>query len=256
MLAIAGAVLGARALLPQGGQPGTGRPPVTGSAGTTPSLSTALTPVGATPTPVQESGGQWLVTRKYQMNAPVSGLVVNDPVGAVLVSGGGSGGVSVTATVSYRSAQPAITQRVSGGTLSLAYSSCTDCGVSFQVTVPRGASITINEGTGHVGLTGLAGGVDVAVHAGSVTATGLTGAEARFSDDVGGINVSFSAPPRQLTAQAQTGAIIVDVPSSADYRVSANTGMGALTVTVPQSSSATHVVTATTNIGAVTVGTG
>lgn len=47
--------------------------------------------------------------------------------------------------------------------------------------------------------------------------------------------------------------MVLTVPADTVYRVSANSGMGAANVTVPQSASATHEITATAGTGAVTV---
>ena len=219
-------------------------------------------------------GPQLSVTQEYAPTAPVSGLIVNDSVGSVSVSGGSGTGVSVTATIHYSSGSPSITHTISGHALTLGYSGCTDCGAAFTVTVPRTASVTIHEQTGHVTVAGIASDVAVGDDTGGVTMTGLTGdvsvqdgiggvsgtglsaTQASFQDGTGSIDVGFTAAPRQLSAVTQTGAVSIRVPSGMAYQVKAGSKVGSVHVSVPQSPAASRVITATTTIGAVSVRNG
>ena len=237
-------------------------------------LTTAATRSSASPRPSAVGGGEWSVTQKYTVTAPVSSLIVNDTAGSVSVTSGSGSEVSVAAKIYYRTSRPSISHTVSGRTLTLGYSACADCSVAFTVTVPRAASVTINEHTGEVAVANLAGDVsvsddtgtvamasltgDVSVQNGSgaINGTGLSTARASFRDLNGIIDVAFTAPPRQLSAVSDTGTVSVQVPSGVTYKVDASSQLGVIDVSVPQSPTATHVITATTDTGPVSVSTG
>jgi hypothetical protein len=254
--------LGVNALLRSAGQPdqsGTGPAPAGSSPG---------------PRPSAVGGGEWSVTQQYTVTAPVSSMIVKDGAGSVSVAAGSGSEVSVTAKIYYRTDRPAISHAVSGRTLSLGYSACADCGVTFTVTVPRAASVTIDEHTGEVTVANLAGDVsvndetgmvklvnltgDVSVRdgTGEVIATGLSSALATFRDGTGMIDVAFNVAPRQVSAVSETGMVAVRVPSGTTYKVTASSQTGLVDDSVPQSAAATHVITATTRTGMVSVSTG
>ena len=253
VLLIAGLTAGVHALMSAGGHQaaaGTGK-----AVPSRPQRTGIVTASQAPPSPA--GGGQWKVTRQYQVTTPVTSLVVDNPVGAVTIIGGATTAVSVTATIDYRGAAPSSTPRVSGHTLTVSYGPCTDCGAAFYVTVPRGVSVTVHEGTGQVTLSSLAGEVSAQSGTGNVTGTGLSGATGRFQIGTGRVDVAYAKPPRQVSVVASTGAVQVLVPASVAYRVSAGSEIGAVDIAVPQSPSASRVISVQDGVGAVTVaGTG
>ncbi|HEX6524572.1 MAG TPA: DUF4097 family beta strand repeat-containing protein [Streptosporangiaceae bacterium] len=215
--------------------------------------------------------GQSSVTQTYTPAVPVTSLIVNDPDGSVSVSSGSGSAVSVTATIYYDDDKPSITHTVSGQALTLGYSSCTDCGVAFTITVPRTASVAINghsgdvtvaslagdvsvvHDIGRVTMTGLTGNVSVQNHIGSISGTGLSAAQASLHNGAGNIDVAFTSAPRRLSAVSRTGRVSVRVPSGNAYQVNASSNVGSVKVSVPQSPATTHVITATVTIGTVSV---
>lgn len=278
VLAVIALGVGGHALLRRAGQPSqpsrpghSGQP---GHSGTPPTATAARSSAGAAPSASAVGGGEWSVTENYTVTGPVSSLIVNDTAGSVSVTGGSGGEVSVTAKIYYRTSRPSISAAVSGRTLALGYSACTDCGVGFAVTVPRGTSVTVNEHTGMVTLDNLAGDVsvsddtgmvaldnlvgDVSVRNGNgaINGTGLSAARASFRDGNGIIQVAFTTPPLQLSAVSDTGRVSVRVPSGTTYRVNASTQVGIVDDSVPQSPTATHVITATSDSGVVSVTAG
>lgn len=269
VILVAAAGVGVHALLRPASQPGQpGARPAVAATRTT----TAAEPSTAGPSAV--GGGEWSVTQKYTITAPVSSMIVNDTAGSVAVAGGPGSEVSVTAKIYYRASRPTVSDTVSGRTLALGYSGCTDCGVAFTITVPRAVGVTVHERTGKVTVADLAGNVavsddtgmvtvagltgDVSVQAGSggIGGTGLSAARASFRDTVGAIDVAFTAPPRLLTAVTDTGMVSVQVPPGTTYRVNASSQLGLVDDSVPQSPTATHVITASSSIGMVSVSAG
>lgn len=260
VLVVVAAGVGVHALVRPASQPGTRPTPAT------------MRSAGSRPSPA--GGGEWTVTQRYTVPAPVGSLIVNDTAGSVAVTAGSGSEVSVTAKIYYRTSRPSISHTVSRRTLALGYSACADCGVAFTITVPRAASVTINEHTGKVTVASVAGDVsvsddtgmisltdlsgDVSVHdgTGAISGTGLSAARASFSDRDGMTELTFTAPPRQLIAESGTGMVSIRVPSGTTYRVEASSKLGMVDDSVPQSAAATHMITATTGTGMVSVSTG
>jgi hypothetical protein len=224
-----------------------------------------------TATGISGCGPQTSVTQKYTPTAPVSRLIVAEPVGSVSVSSGSGSKVSVTTTITYRGSRPSITHKISGRTLALGHSACSNCDVAFTVTVPRAASVAIHLSTGSVTVARLAGDVSVADGTGSVRMAGLTGhvsawddtgsiggtglsaMRASFHDGTGDIHVAFTAAPRKLSAVTRTGSVSVRLPSGTAYQVHAGSRVGSVRVSVPHSPTAPHVIIATTSTGRVSV---
>jgi Toastrack DUF4097 len=216
-------------------------------------------------------GPQFSATQDYTAPVPVDSLIVNDSDGSVSVTGGSGSEVSVTATLTYNTTKPSVTHTIQGQTLTLGYSGCGDCAVSFTVTVPRTDNVTVNDQNGDVTVASLAGDVAVGEDTGDVMMTDLTGdlsiqnedgnvsgtslsaGQASFQNGNGDIDVAFAAAPRQLKAAADTGQVTIGLPSGTAYRVNASSGVGTADVTVPQSPAAAHVVTATSTTGTVAV---
>ena len=94
------------------------------------------------------------------MTATLRALIIRDPVGSVTVTGSSRSSVLVTERISYAGASPVISQRTSNGTLSLTYTCRSgNCGISYDVAVPRSLNLQVQTGTGSIWLSSLAGQV-------------------------------------------------------------------------------------------------
>jgi hypothetical protein len=214
--------------------------------------ATATAPVTSKPTSL--GGGEQRVTTSFDVAAAVTSLTVDDPAGSVTVTAGDVSAVSVTAAIYYAGTAPSITRDLSPAkALALGYSACSKCGVGFSITVPRNASVNVTEDTGAVTLTGIGGNVSVRVGTGSVTATGLTGLTGKFNVGHGRIQAGFTVAPTLVDAAVDTGAVTVQVPSSATYQVTASSAHGPARVTVPRGGQSSHVVNASASAGTVAV---
>ncbi len=213
--------------------------------------------------------------RRWQI--PLTGLrsvVVQTNSGSVAVDAALATAVAVTAQPSYRGAAPAISSTVSRGVLTISASCPSDdshCNVSFQVRLPRALPLQASTQLGAVQVTGMTGSVQVydalgsvqlANLAGPVTATdalgdidgtGLRGARASLTADLGDIDVAFTSPPTLITANDQDGAVMIRVPGTASYAVMASAQLGSTSVTIPRSASSPHVIMASSQLGDVTV---
>jgi len=221
-----------------GEQPGTG--PVSG-------------PPGAS------GAGHATLTRRTERSvasSAVSGLVLRGSVGTVSITGADRSTVAITAHLAYRGSAPVITSGVTHGLLNLGYrcpSGSRDCGVSFDLTVPRALAATVRWGIGDIRLDGLTGPVYVHTGIGQIQASAVSGPFIRLYAGTGMISIGCTAPPRLLVASTGVGAVTIRVPVTVAYRVTADTQVGSVRVTVPQAATSGHEIHASTGPGTVTV---
>ena len=206
------------------------------------------------------AGGQHAtLTRRTEsslVSSPVTGLVVLGSVGNVSITGGDRSTVAITAHLVYRGSAPVLTRRVTGGVLDLGYrcpSNSRHCGVSFDLTVPRGLGMTVRLQVGQIQLSGLSGMITASTGVGQIQASGMSGPRVQLTTGPGMISAEFAAPPQQIVASAGTGSVAIRVPSGTAYRVAASTGVGTVRVAVAQAAASSHVIQASTGTGTVTV---
>jgi hypothetical protein len=213
---------------------------------------------GTSPGPPASGGQHTTLIRRTEsslVSSPVTGLVVRGSVGAVSIAGGDRSTVAITAHLVYRGNAPVITRQVTGGVLDLGYRlpSCSDCGVSFDLTVPRGLGVTVRLGVGQIRLSGLSGTIAASTGVGDIRASGMSGPRVRLTTGPGMISAGFTAPPQQIFARSGIGSVAIRVPSGTAYRVTASTQEGSVRVSVPRAAASSHVIQATTGTGTVTV---
>jgi hypothetical protein len=184
-------------------------------------------------------------------------VVVISHVGNITVTGGGGSSVSVTQQATWSKTPPVTTRTISGKTLTVTYTCPSQlvCAVAYAIQVPRDVAVQAQAGAGAVRLAGIAGNVTAKAKVGLIDGTGLSGASVSLTTDGGGITASFTAAPAALAAVAHVGAIILHLPGTAAYQVSADARVGHADVGVRQSSSSDHVITATTDVGAIKIST-
>lgn len=177
----------------------------------------------------------------------VRSLQVASDSGSITVKG--TSGAPVVDERSGNSLVPAPHQ-LSGGTLTVGSANASK---SYYIQVPKSATVNATAKRGAIQLSSLAGQVQATAAEGTIGGQNLSAANATFSSHTGGIDTSFSAPPKNLAATAQTGAVIIRVPRSGSYQVNAHSGRGPAQVMVPKSTSAQHDISATAGSGPVMV---
>ncbi|HTS97513.1 MAG TPA: hypothetical protein VMI33_12910 [Streptosporangiaceae bacterium] len=214
--------------------------------------ATATRPAAAACT--APGGAECQRTDRFTQPAPPGGLSVRDDVGSVTVTGGDGGSVSVTERVTYRGAPPELLRSARSGVLALGYRCrSSDCGVSYDIEVPRSLSVQVTTGIGSIWLNTLAGPVRARADVGGVHATGLTAHSAELGTDVGSIDAAFTAAPDALIAAAGTGQVTLLLPAGPAYAVTASADVGQVAVSVTRDSASDHVIRASTDVGSVTV---
>jgi hypothetical protein len=231
------------------------------TAGARPSAaSPAATPASTgftAPTSVPPSGSPIPGVRRsavtYRVLSPVSSLALSADVSLVTISGSQQRTVSVTEQIQYSQAPPSFSRSLRGGTLSLGYTCPAepDCGVSYQIQVPRDTAVSVTLQTGSITLSRLAGPVTASTGTGAISATGLSGRTVRLRTGTGEITAGFTSPPATLQATAQTGAINIGVPGTGPYNVTARAF--AYVVNVNISPSSPYAITAQAGTGVITI---
>jgi hypothetical protein len=145
---------------------------------------------------------------------------------------------------------------VTGHKLDLGYtcpSRSRDCGVSFDLTVPRGIGAIVRVGVGQIRLSGLSGTISAGTGIGQIQASGMSVPQIALTTGTGMISAEFVTPPQQIYAHSGIGSVAIRVPSATAYRVTASTQIGSVRVSVPRAAVSSHVIRATTNTGTVRV---
>lgn len=201
------------------------------------------------------AGAHGTPAKTYTVTAPVTSVTV-DTAGSITVTGtSGSGPVTVTENGSYSTTPPATAHTVSGSALTLGYTCKTEllCSVDYDIKVPRGTAVHAEGREGTVTLTSLSGPVTAKTVTGLISASGLTSPTAVLKTNAGGIDATFSAAPASVDASTNAGSIVLSVPGSASYRVSADAVVGTTNVSVPRAATSPHSVTARSDLGGITI---
>lgn len=209
----------------------------------------------------------------YSVAARVRILVVNAQAGGVNVTGGGSGAVSVTEHVTFEGTAPTTAHRVAAGMLVL-NSKCPaleTCGVSYDITVPRGTAVRVQDNAGTIRLESLsgpimahtdAGDIDLrsvsgpiaaSANAGSILGLDLSSSHATLRLSAGDLDATFSSAPASITATAAVGSVTLRLPGNVSYAVNATATVGTIHVSVTRDQASTHVITAATGTGSITI---
>jgi hypothetical protein len=190
--------------------------------------------------------------KRHAIKGPVSAIVVKSGAGDVdLVPAGAR--LEVRETQHYVLTKPKFEQAVAGGVLTIK----SDCNTTFlrcyadlRVTVPPGATVTVEADSGDVDATGI-GPRSARLHSGSGDVRlRLVGRQllASAQTDSGDVDV-VTAAALTIDAQSDSGDVTVDAGGS-PRRTAARSDSGDVTVTVPPGA---YAVDAKTNSGDVKV---
>jgi hypothetical protein len=236
---------------------------------------------------------QVTVTQTVTLVKPVTSLTVQSYGGAIQITSGPVGRVQVSDTLTYgplAGGQPAVTESLSRGHLTLADPACSqdgDCFVSFAVTVPPGVAVTaitdggsltvsgtgaanLDSGGGPVSATRIGGPLTVSTEGGSLLVDGLSGAlhadtfggnltasrvdaaAATVSTDGGDAQIAFAAAPQQVTVSTNGGLAALTVPGG-PYALTADSNGGPQSVEIATNPAAGPSITISSGGGPVQV---
>ncbi|WP_410662691.1 hypothetical protein [Amycolatopsis sp. lyj-84] len=178
----------------------------------------------------------------------ITAIRVDVPVGGLKLRVEDGAPVSLHREVTYTGRNPGKTHSVENGTLVLG--GCSQCGVDYEVVVPRELAISGSIGTGKITLA-RAAAVDLRGDTGDLEVLNSTG-PVKIVTGTGDIKVGLTKPGA-VTASADTGQVTVTVPDGA-YRINASSETGKVeTVGVRQDQASANVLDLKSGTGTVTV---
>lgn len=222
--------------------------------------------------------GQLPRTKHWQLpSSGLRGVVLRANKGSIAITGvSSSSPVAITARPTYQGAAPVLSSNLAGGILTVS-ATCPErsgsqpCTVALTVSLPSRINVTASTDIGSISVGNMTGGAGVSDNLGAIQLRHLSGQVTAIdnlgaisgrdldsrnvvlSSQLGQIAVSFAVVPDLVEATDQNGSVTITVPASATYRVAAHTQLGAVTISVSQSSRSVHVISASSQLGSVTV---
>ncbi|MFC3985936.1 DUF4097 family beta strand repeat-containing protein [Streptosporangium jomthongense] len=194
-------------------------------------------------------------TATHQVTEKVTKLNVRGRSGDVSVTEATGGGVKVVETARWNDEKPETTRRVQGETLFVSYncpSSMDNCGVDYRIEIPKGTTVDLQTGSGHVKLTSLTGAITAVTGSGDITGTGLSGRKVFTKVGSGTAELGYTAVPDEVEMRGGSGDVTVRLPGG-PYNVSTRAGSGDREVSVPQDPASAHKVVMSTGSGDIKV---
>ena len=210
--------------------------------------------------------------------AGLTTLAVDGATGSITITAADTDHVSVRADISDGLRKTGESRRVDGDTLRL-HSACPNigsewCHVNWEVTMPAAMAVVIDNGDGHVTVSGttaaveirndngtvelvdLSGPLNVSTDNGRVTAEQLSSATVTASTDNGRVSLAFANAPTTVAVTTDNGRADVVVPADgAKYRVDTHNDNGSNDVTVPKGATSQRSITVRTDNGSIDVRT-
>ncbi|WP_435611658.1 DUF4097 family beta strand repeat-containing protein [Streptomyces sp. bgisy159] len=146
-----------------------------------------------------------------------------------------------------------------------------DCSAKHRIEVPRGVTVSVEDGDGSVRASGFRDALSIRTGDGSVRVTDTSGplrlrtGDGSVRADVssrqvssrtgdGSAHLRLAAVPDRVDAVGGDGSVTIDLPRAA-YRVTTSSGDGSVDVSVPRDETSAHVVSVRTGDGSVTIRT-
>jgi Putative adhesin len=132
-----------------------------------------------------------------------------------------------------------------------------ECGVHYELSLPRDATITVSSGFGDIVATGLTSSSSIRLDttAGDIRVSGLNAPDIRLSTGLGGLTASLQQPAQTLVASTVAGGLNLTVPDTT-YVVHANSGVGHVSdQAVRVDARSPRTIDATSSLGNITITT-
>ncbi len=190
----------------------------------------------------------------YSVTEKVTELTVETGAGDITVVESDRSGIAVTERLSWRGAddaKPRTTHAVAGERLTLTYDcpgTIGNCGVTYEVQIPRGVGVKADSGSGRLILRGLSGAVEASTGSGDIEGEDLTGKRAVGKTGSGDVELRFGSVPDDVEVDTGSGNGVVRVPAGA-YNVTAETGSGDELVEVNRDGGSSHKIVVKTGAG-------
>ncbi|KAA2248438.1 DUF4097 domain-containing protein [Solihabitans fulvus] len=195
----------------------------------------------------QVDGGDTLVLRGCGENNCSVDYDVVAPTGVKITGGVGSGSIELTkvAEADVRTSSGSVTARGVAGSVRV------EVGSGSVTLSDVGGAATVKSSSGSVALDGVRGALAVQAGSGRIRGANLGGDQADVKTSSGEIDLGFTTMA-SVTAQTGSGDVTLTVPKG-NYRVAVDTNSGNRSVDVVQDPAATHALTLHTSSGDVAV---
>ena len=153
--------------------------------------------------------------RGFEVGSEVQRVELKVDSGSVRVVGGPAGSrIQVVRRARAFPDARAVHQEVSDGVLRIEArcGGALDCRVDHELRVGPQVTVLLQVDDGDVELEGVGGDLDIEVGLGKVAGARLSGAEVEVRTEGGSIDLSFTAAPRRLVANAAAGDVALRVP--------------------------------------------
>jgi hypothetical protein len=186
-------------------------------------------------------------------------VVVRAGTGKVHLAGTESRRVTVREQLQWLWRQPTVHTSVRGATLTVS-GSCPQtgpvnrCKADLDLAIPFDADVVVQGDSGNISAERLAGHVKLTTDSGDVSARALNAISVAATTNAGDVDVAFATQPVSVSANSNSGNVLVSVPGGGEYRVDATTAAGDVTVAgVLRNDRALRSISATADAGDVTV---
>jgi hypothetical protein len=131
----------------------------------------------------------------------------------------------------------------------------TSSGSILVSAIDNSATVSVSSGDGNIQAEGVTSPTITAnTNSGNITGSGIATAAITASTGNGDIQIAFTSVPRDVRVNSNSGSItLVLPPGPTQYNVTANTGSGSVSDTVPRNSSSPNTITASTGSGSITI---
>ncbi|MGI5270003.1 DUF4097 family beta strand repeat-containing protein [Nonomuraea sp. CA-218870] len=173
-------------------------------------------------------------TVSYEVTEKVTKLEVRNGSGDTLITETGGGSVKVDETLRWRGEKPRTEHTVNGDTLLITFEcprTWSDCGVDYEIEIPKGLQVKAETGSGDVTLRSLSGPLAFNAGSGAVDAAGLTSKTVAGEVGSGDIELEYAAAPDGVRLETGSGGITLRLPDEG-YDVRTEVGSGDTTVSV------------------------
>jgi hypothetical protein len=177
--------------------------------------------------------------------AHVTSVIFEGVPGKLSVIGTGTTRVSLTGQLRWTGRPPLTATRFEdGGRVLLLSYRCVACTEDFQLTVPYGEAVTLNQSSARLTLTGLTGAISITATNVAVIATGLRTTALVASITSGTLTAGFEVAPSLVDVTLRSAQCTLRLPVSVRYQVSQRVADGNVTIAVPQGGTAANRVIA------------
>jgi hypothetical protein len=186
-------------------------------------------------------------------------VVIRAGTGHVKLEGTEAPRVMVRENLQWLWRRPHVRTSVRGSVLSVG-ARCPDtgtvnrCKADLDLAIPFDADVIVRGDSGDISAERLAGHLQLTTDSGDVNGRDLNAITARATTNAGNVDLDFTTQPVSVSANSDSGDVLVTVPVGGEYRVDATTDAGDVNVEgILRNDRALRSISATANAGDVTV---